>query len=174
MQRVVRQFVGFCVLYLGLAPTMDHVMEPICVAKYWGFHVAKGTSVASIKKDMVCLSQVPFYIFNKCINGTTTFDRSYTKDVQKWYTNLLSQLKAKLRAISKATTPSSLTKGITLHGVWESLNQEIDGHIEELKVRCERLGGGDQREGPTHTTPTLFPFVGQQICVHTQASQEAP
>ena len=161
MQRVVRQFVGFCALYLELAPTMDHVMDPLCVAKYWGFHVAKGTSVASIKKDMACLSQMPFYIYNKCINGTTTFDKDYTKEVQKWYTNLLSQLKAKLKAITKATTPSSLTKGITLHEVWESLTQEIDGHIEVLKVRCVWVGGEVAKEwAPFTPTPTLFPFVG--------------
>lgn len=121
---------------------MDHVMEPICVAKYWGFHVAKGTSVASIKRDISCLSQMPFYIYNKCINGTTTFGKGITKEVQRWYTNLLAQLKSKAKAINNATTPPSLTKGIHLHEVWVSLNQEIDEHIGELEVR----GGGIERD----------------------------
>lgn len=146
MLRVMSQFVGFCAKFLFKEATMELVMEPICVSKYWGYHVAKGTSVGAIKKDISCLSQVPFYIYNKCINGTSIFDKESTKDVQRWYTNLLSQLTSTAKAINKATTPSSLTKGVSLHEVWESLSQEVDEHLEGLKVRW--CGGGDMgRDG---------------------------
>ena len=42
------QFVGFCVNILDLEPTIEHVMDPQLVAKFWGFLEAKGNQVGGI------------------------------------------------------------------------------------------------------------------------------
>lgn len=122
-------------------------MDPLCVSKYCGFHVAKGTNVTTIKKDISYLSQMPFYIYNKCINGTSTFGKAHTKKVQAWFTNLMSQLTSQVKASIKNTPPSTTTKGTTLHEVWVATNQEIDEHLEELKVMGVGGLGGGGREG---------------------------
>lgn len=49
-KKEIGQFVGFCVLWMGLEPTMEHLMSPILVAKYVGFMIAKGLSTSTIKK----------------------------------------------------------------------------------------------------------------------------
>lgn len=113
---------------------MDNVMEPLSVAKYWGYHVAKGTNVSTIKRDISYICQVPFYIYNKCINGTSIYGKAYTKKVLAWYANVMTQLTSQVKALTKNTPPASTTKGITLHEVWKATSEEIDEHLEELKV----------------------------------------
>lgn len=135
MLKVMRQFVGFSVLHLELEPTMALVMDPMVVAKYWGFHVSKGTSVSTIKKDMSYISQVPFYMYNQVIPNITKISRGDTKEVMAWYNNLLTQLTSQVKALNKSTIPITISKAITLYEIWECTKKEIDEHLEELEVR---------------------------------------
>lgn len=43
--RFISQFVGFCHLHLGKDPSLSLLAKPMLLAKYFGFHDAKGTSV---------------------------------------------------------------------------------------------------------------------------------
>lgn len=42
---VADSFVGFCHHVMELEPTMEHMMDSIVIAKYWGWHIARGTDV---------------------------------------------------------------------------------------------------------------------------------
>lgn len=44
--KATKQFVGFCHHHLGLEPTMEHVMKPQLVAKFWGYMKARGAKAS--------------------------------------------------------------------------------------------------------------------------------
>jgi len=41
-------FIGFCVNVLGLKANLEHTCDAQTVAKYWGWHKAKGTKVCGV------------------------------------------------------------------------------------------------------------------------------
>lgn len=49
-KRVLAQYMGFLVKFLHLHATMEHVMDPLLVAKFIGFQEAKGNKPGTINK----------------------------------------------------------------------------------------------------------------------------
>lgn len=135
MEKVLVHYMGFLCLHLHLQPSMDHVMDPMLVAKYWGFHCLKNTSVATIKRDVSCLKTVTYFIASKAINGTQALNNKTLKKVDGWYSNLVRQLSSQAKAISKEAPPITSTKGITLWEMWDTTTTAIDELVVEVKVR---------------------------------------
>jgi hypothetical protein len=114
--RVMREFIGFCVKWLLLAPTMEHVMDPQVVAKYMGFHVAKGTLEGSLHVYATHLHQVAITFVNtpKCPKILPPILDHFKPAIMEWFANLNSKL---LSSMSIHPKPKS---NITLWRVWEA------------------------------------------------------
>lgn len=114
--RVMREFIGFCAKWLHLPITMEHVMNPQVVAKYMGFHVAKGTSEGSLHLYATHLHQVALTFVNTptCPKILSTLATSTKASIMEWFSNLNGKLLASISTHYKAKA------NITLWRVWEA------------------------------------------------------
>ena len=129
----INQFVGFCVTHLNLEASMEHVMDPMLVAKFWGFLMAKGGQLSTFKKVASHLKESIPYIASHHIPITKTWSNKQVKNVTKWYTNLSAKLNAQVNLASK-TKPTSLIEDITLWEIWEAVRAERDALLKEWEV----------------------------------------
>lgn len=126
-----RAFIGFCVLHLHLDPMMELLMEPLYVAKYLGFHVAKRTSFSTINKMATHLKQMAKFVDSQaCPKGTNiTWSPYWSKQVLNWFSNL--KTKALLEWKEHKEEPAIDT---TLWSVWEHTLNKWNSFLEKFKV----------------------------------------
>lgn len=125
----VSQFVGFCYHHLDLPPTLEHCMDPQCVAKFWGFLVARGLKASSINTSIKNLAEIPLYM-EALPHITHTYPLPFLEKLHTWYGNLGSKLHFQAKAVAVARPPQQHT--ISLHSIWEASRQEWDDLLEEV------------------------------------------
>lgn len=128
--KTLDEFAGFSAKWLHLEPTMELASNPQVVAKYVGFHVAKGTNESTINKitthlHQVCLTFLPSTSCPKL----THQDPTQLSKVNDWYTNLCGKM---LASISKHY--QARDEGITLWKVWEATSHKWDAFQAKFKV----------------------------------------
>lgn len=129
-ERTLNEFVGFCAKWLNLKPTMEHALDPQVVAKYMGFHVAKGSKEGTLKRISTNLSQATTFITSTfCPKLFPTMDDAQLKDIKAWYSNLNGRILASMLKHNKAKH-----EGITLWMVWEASHSKWQAFQMKLKV----------------------------------------
>lgn len=129
--RVMREFIGFCARWLHLPPTMEHVLNPQVVAKYMGFHLAKGNKESTLHLYATHLHQVAstFVSTTMCPKALPPLASPTLTmpNVMAWYTNLIAKL--------LASSPTHKAKpNLTLWGVWQACLTKWDSFQDKLKV----------------------------------------
>lgn len=165
--RTLREFVGFAFKWLELTPTMELVMHPQVVAKYFGFHVAKGTQEGTLKRIATHLHQATTFVLSKeCIKTPPSLSQAHINSTLGWYTNLNGKILASI-----STTYKAKERGTTLWEVWEATTTKWSKFLANLKVGLwvEWMGACTLNVGPSldklmalpHTLPPLPspPFV---------------
>lgn len=127
------QFVGFCHNHLHLEPTVEHVMNPMLVCKFWGFNMAKGLAVSTFKKQAGHLKDAITYIAQGHVIEGRTWSRKKEKRLFRWYTNLTSKLGAQVR-VANQMKPQATSDDITLWEIWEAVKDERDALLKEWQV----------------------------------------
>lgn len=136
--KVMRDFIGFTTKWLNLPITMDHVLNPQVVAKYFGFHVAKGNQWSYMKNMATHLHKVAiFATMDECPKTIKLPSKDKEASIMDWYENLTSHLLA-----SVSTHFQAKEVGITLHRVWEAIGNKYDTFLSKLKVSGWREEGG--------------------------------
>lgn len=126
------QLNGFANLYLGLEPSLDNVMDPIVIAKYHGFLVAREVSPSTIQTNMSHIKQATILVASKHIPNTSKYSSKYSSKVWDWLTNEIAKLEAQVK--SSPNLNSSLHHAITLHDVWGCTKMEIKGFMDDFEV----------------------------------------
>lgn len=129
-RRTLGEFVGFCAKWLNLTPTMELVLDPQLVAKYMGFHVAKGTSLSTMKRIATNLHQaIAFIASPHCRKLLPPIGETKMGAIMNWYTNLNGKIFASITTHYKAKE-----KGITLWSVWQASLNKWQAFQDKLKV----------------------------------------
>lgn len=130
-EKAMREFVGFAHKWLHLPPTMEHVLNPQVVAKYFGFHAAKGNQVASLKTIGSNLHEVSKFVkSNKCPKSFLgALGKEEAKAIDDWYTNLNGHILASISSHYQAKE-----QGITLWSVWQAVQAKWDTFLGKLHV----------------------------------------
>lgn len=166
--RTLREFVGFAFKWLDLVPTMELVLHPQVVAKFFGFHVAKGTQEGTLKRIATHLHQATtFVLSNECPKTPPSLSQSHINSTLEWYTNLNGKILASI-----STTYKAKERGTTLWEVWEATTTKWSKFLAHLKVGL----GWNARASHVHplpwlTHPTLPP---SPLCRSTRASGASP
>lgn len=166
--RTLREYVGFAFKWLDLRPTMELVLHPQVVAKYFGFHVAKGTQEGTLKRIATHLHQATtFVLSNECPKTPPSLSTTHTNKTLEWYTNLNGKILASI-----STTYKAKERGTTLWEVWEATTTKWTKFLANFKVGG--LGGArpciEQPKHMAHPHPCLhFPW-----CRGTRASGASP
>lgn len=166
--RTVREYVGFAYKWLGVQATMELVLHPQVVAKYFGFHVAKGTQEGTLKRIATQLSQATTFVMSShCPKPKAPpMGPTHLKATSQWYTNLNGKLLASINA-------SHTTRGklVTLWNVWEATLTKYAKFVAKLKVR----GGMWGCPLPcTHPHPPIPWCVGAQGQMDPSPTQRMP
>lgn len=130
----MRNFIGFCVLHLHLEPIWEHIMDPSLVAKYFGFHMARCTSFATLSNQATNLKSIATFVpTNDCPKSTPQvhFSPTYISRVMEWLTNLKSKAFVECKE-HKEEKPI----GSSLWSVWEHTQHKWEAFQAKLKVRC--------------------------------------
>lgn len=129
--KVMREFVGFSHKWLHLPSTMEHALNPQVVAKYFGFHVAKGNQEGYLKTMGTNLHQVAMFVASThCPKSTHgALDDAQVKATMDWYTNLNGHILASISSHYQAKE-----QGITLWNVWQAVLTKWDTFFGKLKV----------------------------------------
>lgn len=136
--RTMDEFIGFCTKWLHLMPTMEHAMDPQVVAKYMGFHVAKGTQHSTLKRISTHLHQSIIFVNSEhCPRKHQAQDGATHKSTMDWFTNLNGSLLASISTHFKARD-----KGITLWSVWEATLSQWEAFQAKLNVSVVGSWGG--------------------------------
>lgn len=136
--RTLREFVGFAFKWLDLRPTMELVMHPQVVAKYFGFHVAKGTQEGTLKRIATHLHQATTFVLSKeCIKTPPSISQAHINSTLGWYTNLNGKILASI-----STTYKAKERGTTLWEVWEATTTKWSKFLANFKVMLGWNGGG--------------------------------
>ncbi len=152
--RTLREFVGFAYKWLDLSPTMELVLHPQVVAKYFGFHVAKGTQEGTLKRIATHLHQATTFVLSKeCPKTPPLLSQAHITSTLEWYTNLNGKILASI-----STTYKAKERGTTLWEVWESTTTKWANFLARLKVRGLGHAKGCHTPMPCLTpTPSLGP-----------------
>ena len=137
--RFMRDFVGFSHKWQLFPPTLELVMAPQLVAKYFGFHVAKGNQASYMKNIASHLHQVANFVVSPHCPKTTTIvpkDKDTLKEIMDWYTNLNGSLLASI-----TTHMEAKGHGITLWSVWQGVEAKWQAFQHNLKVSVGWLLG---------------------------------
>lgn len=130
--RTMAELVGFAAKWLHMEPSMELASNPIVVAKYIGFHVAKGTKESTLTKITTHLHQVHLtFIPSTACPKLTHHDPPHASKVNDWYTNLCAKMLASVTKHYKAKE-----EGTTLWQVWEAISHKWQAFQAKLKV-CE-------------------------------------
>jgi hypothetical protein len=158
--RTMREFVGFCSKWLNLTPTMELVMHPQQVAKFIGFHVAKGTSESTLKRIATHLEQVASkFITSGHCPSTSTMGMHDERGILEWYTNLNGKIMASI-----STHYTTKDHGITLWSVWQACLTKWEAFLAKLKVSIVcHCGCWHANTPPPHDNPF--------ICSHGEGAQ---
>lgn len=129
--RTMDEFIGFCAKWLNLTPTMEHALSPQVVAKYMGFHVAKGSEERTLKRIATQLHQSITFITHKDFPSkhSTHVDAPSLKALDDWYSNLNGKIMASI-----STHKQAIKKGVTLWSVWEASLSKWQAFQANLKV----------------------------------------
>lgn len=129
--RTLREYVGFAYKWLGVKATMELVVHPQVVAKFFGFHVAKGTQEGTLVRIATHLSQATSFIMSThCPKPQgPPMGPTHLKATSQWYTNLNGKLLASIRSTYK-----SREKPATLWNVWEATLSKYAKFVAKLKV----------------------------------------
>lgn len=127
--RTLNEFVGFAYKWLDLEPTMELVMHPQVVAKYFGFHVAKGTKEGTLKRIATHLHQASTFVLSQDCPKTKPLPQAHTNSTLEWYTNLNGKILASI-----STTYEAKERGTTLWEVWEATTKKWTTFLSNLKV----------------------------------------
>ena len=118
--RTMAELVGFAAKWLHMEPSMELASNPIVVAKYIGFHVAKGTKESTLTKITTHLHQVHLtFIPSTACPKLTHHDPPHASKVNDWYTNLCAKMLASVTKHYKAKE-----EGTTLWQVWEAISHK--------------------------------------------------
>lgn len=129
--KVMRDFIGFTTKWLHLPSTMEHVLNPQVVAKYFGYHEKKGSKGGYMKNIATHFHQVAHFVTSgECPLSSHAKDKEEEKAIMDWYTNINGHLLATLDTHIKAKE-----KGITLWSVWLVVISLWDAFLGKLKVR---------------------------------------
>lgn len=147
--RVMREFIGFCAKWLHLPPTMEHVLNPQVVAKYMGFHLAKGNKESTLHLYATHLHQVAstFVSTTMCPKALTPMASPTLTSVMAWYVNLVAKL------LATSPTQPKAKSSITLWGVWQACLTKWSSFQHKLNVRSDAWRGGLQCAPTTHHMP---------------------
>lgn len=128
--RTLNELVGFCAKWLNLPATMEHALNPHIVAMYLGFHVAKGSSHATLTKIANQLKQAQLTFINQdyCPKMLPNPSPSFTSTLNDWYTNLGGKFSS-MEKHHKAKLEST-----TLWMVWEATTSKWNTFLAKLKV----------------------------------------
>lgn len=156
--RTMDEFIGFCAKWLNLTPTMEHALSPQVVAKYMGFHVAKGTQEGTLKRISTHLHQsIPFINSTHCPRLSPPQDDATFKGTMDWFTNLNGSILASI-----SMHHNTKEQGTTLWSVWEATITKWEAFQTKLKVGlhacmwcihgwCIELESALHSLPPTHT-----------------------
>lgn len=148
--RTLREFVGFAYKWLELVPTMELVMHPQVVAKFFGFHAAKGTQEGTLKRLATHLQQATAFVLSPDCPKKKPFLQATIKATLEWYTNLNGKI---LASISTAYTARE--QGTTLWEVWEATTAKWLAFTAKLKVSFHfLLAGFSQQRFPIEACST--------------------
>lgn len=129
-KRTLREYVGFAYKWLELRPTMELVLHPQVVTKYFGFHVAKGTQEGTLKRIATHLHQATSFVLSKhCPKTPPQFSQEHITSTLEWFTNLNGKLLASI-----STTYKAKERGTTLWEVWNATTLKWSTFIAKLKV----------------------------------------
>lgn len=114
-EKTLEEFVGFAVLWLRRKATIELVLRPLHVAKFFGFLQARGCALGTMKRAATHLGQtVTFAISDQCPR-LGSWSPGWIEQVDDWYANLNSKLTAQL-----ASHPTSyLDMDVTLWEAWQ-------------------------------------------------------
>lgn len=156
--RTMDEFVGFCSKWLHMKPCMELAMDPQLVAKYMGFHVAKGTQEGTLKRISTHLHQsIPFINSTHCPRLSPPQDDATFKGTMDWFTNLNGSILASI-----SMHHNTKEQGTTLWSVWEATITKWEAFQTKLKVGlhacmwcihgwCIELESALHSLPPTHT-----------------------
>lgn len=128
--RTIDEFVGFCVLHLDDDATMELIMYPQLIAKYMGFHLAKGNSDSTLNKiARQMMRAIWFTISYDCPHKTTTHSMDIINEVVSWLTSLEHDTHHAIHIHPKFTT-----YGTTLYQVWQGIDTKWDTFTSNFEV----------------------------------------
>ena len=90
--RAMDCYIGFCVLFQHVGASFEHIMDPMLVAKYVGFLIAKGRAASSIKVYIGHLAETVAFVISHHCPGGLAFSPQHVAATQAWYTNLGGKL----------------------------------------------------------------------------------
>lgn len=134
----MQEFVGFCFKWLHLEPSMKWVMHPQVVAKYFGFHVAKGTSIDTMHNIATHIYQVVEFVTSSGWPSHHHWGQSHIDATLGWLSNLKGKTIPTIKKHYQAKE-----EGITLWKVWEATLAKWDKLQAKLHVSgwwCLGLG----------------------------------
>ena len=151
-KKTISQFLGFCLSHLHLSPTLEHIMRPTLVAKFIGFHEAKGSKPSTIKRVVDQLASLtPFVSSPRFCPCVPQFPQSFISQVDDWYTNLCGKANSKaIRHYKKLAPPA---KDVTLWQIMEGAKAKWNAFVASYQVGTLH---GDMPWGacPCITSPT--------------------
>lgn len=149
--KVMREFVGFAHKWLHLPSTMEHALNPQVVAKYFGFHVAKGNQEGYLKTIGTNLHQASMFVASphcpKSTHGAQ--DDEHTKATMDWYTNLNGHILASISSHYQAKE-----HGITLWSAWQAVEAKWGTFLDKFKVSGWLACLGTHAPSSPHPLPT--------------------
>lgn len=129
--RTIDEFVGFCLLHLDVDPSIELIMFPQLIAKYMGFHLARGNSPSTLNKiARQMMRGVWFAISYECPNKTYTFTSDAINEVVRWLTSLEHDTHHAI-----PIHPKFITNGTTLYHLWQSIDTKWDTFKSNFEVR---------------------------------------
>lgn len=121
---------GFAKQHLGLEPTMELILFPQVVAKFNGFHLARGNSTTYIKKHATNMAMAIDFVISTHCPKLIPYGEVYIRHVVEWHHNLNSKMFASI-------TPHPSTKApqdVTLFDVWNHINASWDKFKGDFEV----------------------------------------
>lgn len=180
-QRVVEEYLGFCVKWQGQEASMVLVGDRQLVAKYIGYLVAKECALGTVKKACTGLAQAWRFVSSDECPGGGQRGEAEGGAIIDWFSNLNGKARAAVLA-----NPSRKAKPITLWQAWSGAAASTKAFKEAVEVctvwdgLCGCVGGmGDGvlvwlcLQVCKWCVVPLAPMhaAGKQWCCHTRVDQ---
>lgn len=127
-------FMGFCINWQGCQASMEPLTDTILIAKYIGFHIARGNTLTTIQQHVFCIKDTVGTIFPqlKC-PGVPKLTSMQLQKYLEWTSNVIYRCRSEVAGQPKAEA------GCTLWEVWEHTkaeNSKLQGIIE-VRHECQ-------------------------------------